>query len=265
MSFDNQNTLNGQRRKYDFMINILKHTCVIFAFLMVWEWAATHDWVDVSFTGQPSGIALYLWNNMVSHPTIWVGLGWTLLATFASFLLGTVTAVFLGLLFVAMPRFERFADPYVSALNAMPRIALMPLFILWFGLGIGSKVAIGFSLTFFIVLSSTVAGIRDVDQDHLTLSRTLGAKPLQIFRLVTLPGAVPILFSGMRLGLLYAMLGVVAGEIIASTHGLGQTLSFLGATFNMNGVMGVTLILALLGMLVARAMTLLERRLLRWQ
>src|SRR5699024_6212717 len=109
---------------------------------------------------------------------------------------------------VAMPRFERFSEPYIAALNATPRIALMPLFILWFGLGVSSKIAIGFSLTFFIVLSNTVAGIRGVDQDHLTLSRTLGAKPLQVFFLVTIPGAIPVIFSGLRLGLLYALLGV---------------------------------------------------------
>jgi NitT/TauT family transport system permease protein len=101
------------------------------------------------------------------------------------------------------------------------RIALAPLFILWFGLWIGSKIAVGASLTFFIVQSTTVAGIRGVNPDHVTLSRTLGATPLQRFVLVTLPGAVPVLFSGLRLGLIYAMLGVIGAEIIAAEHGLG--------------------------------------------
>lgn len=156
-------------------------------------------------------------------------------------------------------------DPYLSVLNATLRIALAPLFLLWFGLGLGSKVAVGTSLSFFIVLASTVAGIRGVNQDHLILSRSLGARPFQLFCKVTLPSAVPVIFSGLRLGLIYSMLGVIGSELIAAEHGLGQTLSYLQSTFNMNGVMGVLAVLALLGMLVTRGMSLLEKKMLRWQ
>jgi NitT/TauT family transport system permease protein len=141
-----------------------------------------------------------------------------------------------GLLFVAFPKIEKFLDPYFNAMNVMPRIALAPLFILWFGLGLGSKIAVGCSLTFFIVLSSTVAGIRGVSQDHVTLCKTLGASAVTTFFQVTLPGAVPVIFSGLRLGLIYAMLGVIGAEIIASEKGLGQSLAYLGATFEVNGV-----------------------------
>lgn len=243
----------------------LLHACLLAVLLGTWELAARRNWIDVTFTGLPSGIAKFLWANLFLSLTLWIELGWTLLGTFLSFFLGSVAALLTGLLFVYAPRLERFADPYMSALNAMPRIALMPLFILWFGLGVSSKVAIGFSLTFFIVLSSTVAGMRGVDRDHLTLTRTLGAGPLQTFLFITLPGAVPVIFAGLRLGLVYAMLGVVGGEIIAAEHGLGQTVAYLGSTFNMNGVMGVLLVLALLGMGIIAMMTALERRLLHWQ
>lgn len=247
------------------LTGIVQHASLLTFLLGLWEYAARSGWVDATFVGQPSGIAQFLWSNVVVSPKLWIELGWTLLGTFASFILGSVAALFTGLLFVSMPRLERFVDPYLSAINAMPRIALAPLFILWFGLGVSSKIAIGFSLVFFIVLSSTVAGMRGLNQDHLTLTRTLGAKPAQMFFFVTLPGAVPVIFSGLRLGLIYAMLGVVGGEIIAAEHGLGQTLAYLGSTFNMNGVMGVLLILSLLGMGVIWLMTALERRLLRWQ
>ena len=244
---------------------VLQHACLLAAFLGLWELAAQRGWIDATFTGQPSGIGRFLWSNLMESPKLWVELGWTLLGTFASFALGSIAAILTGLLFVAMPRLERFADPYLSAINAMPRIALAPLFILWFGLGVASKIAIGFTLVFFIVLSSTVAGMRGLNQDHLTLSRTLGARPSQLFLLVTLPGAVPVIFSGLRLGLIYALLGVVGGEIIAAEHGLGQTLAYLGSTFDMNGVMGVLLLMSLLGMGVIRLMTVIERRLLHWQ
>lgn len=153
----------------------------------------------------------------------------------------------------------------MTLVNAMPRIALAPLFLLWFGLGVGSKIAVGFSLTFFIVLSATVAGIRGVNADHLLLSKSLGATQQQVFFKVTLPSAVPVIFSGLRLGLIFALLGVVGAELIAAEHGLGQTLSYLQSTFSMDGVMGLLLLLALLGLAVTTLMNRLERSLLDWQ
>jgi NitT/TauT family transport system permease protein len=179
--------------------------------------------------------------------------------------LGSVSALLLGLVFVMSPKVERAMDPYLMVLNAMPRFALAPLFLLWFGLGIGSKIAVGTSLAFFIVLANTVAGIRGVSTDLVVLSRTLGATPRQIFFKVTLPSAVPVIFSGLRLALIFSMLGVVGAEIIAAEHGLGQTLAYLQSTFNMNGVMALLALLSMLGMAVTRGMTRLEKTLLKWQ
>jgi len=242
----------------------LAHLVFIIAVLGLAEMAAVRKWIDPTFFGQPSGVASYLKDNLATTK-FWTDLGWTLAAVAASFMLGSLAAFALGLVFVRWPAIERFADPYFNALNVMPRIALAPLFILWFGLGLGSKIAVGCSLTFFIVLSATVAGIRGVSQDHVTLCRTLGAGAAATFFEVTLPGAVPVIFSGLRLGLIYALLGVVGTEIIASEQGLGQTLAYLGSTFDINGVMALLLVLALLGVGIVRFMTWLEKRLLHWQ
>ena len=244
--------------------NWLAHGVFLAITLGTWEYASNRGWLSATFFGQPSGIAMFLVNN-ITDSKLWEDLAWTLAGTALAFALGASSAIALGLAFVRFPALERFLEPYFSALNVMPRIALAPLFILWFGLGIGSKVAIGFSLTFFIVLSSTVASMRGVNADHLTLCKTLGASPSQLFFEVTLPGAVPVLFSGLRLGLIYALLGVVGGEIIASEKGLGQSLAYLGSTFNINGVMALLLVLALLGVSVVRTMTWIEKRLLHWQ
>jgi len=245
--------------------NILINVVIAGVFLGLWEYAARMGWLNPTFFGTPLGIARFLWANMVESPKLWQELGYTVLGASVSFVLGSIAAILVGLLFVAVPRLERIADPWLTAFNAMPRIALAPLFILWFGLGVASKVAIGVSLCFFIVLSSTVAGIRGLNQDHATLTRALGGSPYQMFTLVTLPGAVPVIFSGLRLGLIYALLGVVAGEIIAAEHGLGQTLSYLSSSFNMDGVLGLLFVLSVLGMSVTWSMTAIERRLLRWQ
>lgn len=240
------------------------HLLFIAALLALGEWLTLHRWLDPTFVGQPSGVIRFLWNNITTGK-LWVDMGWTMAGTLISFTLGSVAAMLVGLLFVAFPKVEKFLDPYLNAMNVMPRIALAPLFILWFGLGLGSKIAVGCSLTFFIVLSSTVAGIRGVSQDHLILCKTLGASAVTTFFQVTLPGAVPVIFSGLRLGLIYALLGVIGAEIIASEKGLGQSLSYLGSTFEVNGVMALLLVLALLGVSVVRTMTWLEKRLLHWQ
>jgi NitT/TauT family transport system permease protein len=240
------------------------HLVFLVVLLGLTELAASRRWLDPTFFGQPSGVAAYLWNALGTSK-FWVDLSWTLAGVAASFLLGSSAAFAVGLAFVRWPDLERFADPYFNALNVMPRIALAPLFILWFGIGLGSKVAVGCSLTFFIVLSATVAGIRGVSQDHVTLCRTLGAGALTTFLRVTLPGAVPVIFSGLRLGLIYALLGVVGTEIIASEKGLGQTLAYLGSTFDINGVMALLVVLALLGVAIVRFMSWLEKRLLHWQ
>jgi NitT/TauT family transport system permease protein len=244
---------------------IAAHAAFIALFAALWEYGSRIEYLPRTFFGSPSGIVAYLWDGFAVSKKLWLELGYTVAGTLVSFVLGSLLAMVLGLAFVILPKLEHAMDPYLMVLNAMPRIALAPLFLLWFGLGIGSKIAVGTSLAFFIVLANTVAGIRGVSPDHIALSRSLGARPSQIFFKVTLPSAVPVIFSGLRLALIFSMLGVIGAEIIAAEHGLGQVLSYLQATFNMNGVMGLLLLLAGLGMLVTRGMSRLERSLLKWQ
>ena len=244
---------------------VAAHGVAIVAFIALWEVAMRREWLSAAFFGQPSGIVAFLRDGFAPGGKLWIELAYTLVGTVVSFVLGSALALALGLVFVMFPKVEHAMDPYLTVLNAMPRLALAPLFLLWFGLGLGSKIAVGTSLSFFIVLANTVAGIRGVSQDLIVLSRSLGATPNQIFFKVTLPSAVPVIFSGLRLALLYSMLGVVGAELIAAEHGLGQQLAYLQATFNMNGVMALLALLALLGMIVTQGMTRLEKALLRWQ
>jgi len=236
--------------------------CALFG---LWEAAARLHLIDASIFGDPSGILAFLEDGLFDTGTIWSDAGSTFEAVALAFLFGSLAAITIAAIFARWPLTERLIEPVFTALNAMPRIALAPMFIIWFGLGIWSKVAVGSSLTFFIVLSATVAGIRGVSSDHLILARTLGATPLKIFFSITLPSAVPVVFSGLRLGLIYAMLGVVGSEIIASRNGLGQEVAYMSSTFNVDGVMGVILLLALIGYGVSQTMTSVERWLLRWQ
>jgi NitT/TauT family transport system permease protein len=246
-------------------LRLVAHIVFVAVFLGIWQLSSSRGFLDPMFFGRPSGIIDYLWNGFVTGGQLRLELGYTLLSVAVSFVAGSTAAITLALFFMMLPRVHSAAEPYLTLLNAMPRIALAPLFLLWFGLGIGSKIAVGVSLTFFIVLSATVAGIRSVNTDHLLLSKTLGATQRQVFVKVTLPSSVPVVFSGLRLGLIFAFLGVVGAELIAAEHGLGQILAYLQSTFDMNGVMGLLFLLALLGLVVTSAMNRLERSLLHWR
>jgi NitT/TauT family transport system permease protein len=256
--------MNDQRRLSAPMIWAAR-LIFLAAFFALWEWVANVKLIDPILIGKPSGIVQYLWEELFVTRSLLNDFYWSMAGTVLAFLLGSVAGILVGMLFVTSPSTEAVFNPILTALNAMPRIALAPLFIIWFGLGLGSKVAVGFSLTFFIVLTSTVAGGRGVNPDHVTLARTLGASESQIFRKFVLPSAVPVIFNGLRLGLVFALLGVIGSEILASEHGLGQTLSVLAASFKTNGVFGIIFLLSAIGVAISWGMTSLEDRLLRWR
>jgi NitT/TauT family transport system permease protein len=243
----------------------LSRCALLVALIGGWQLASVQGYLNPILIGKPSGIAAFLWKGLFINGSLLVDLGWTMLSTLLSFSFGSILGITVGMIFIASPFLEALLSPFLMALNAMPRIALAPLFLIWFGLGIASKVAIGFSLCFFIVLTNTVAGGRALNQDHVVLARTLNATSLQVFTKFTLPTAVPVIFNGLRLGLIFSLLGVVAGEIIAAEHGVGQTLSVLAASFQTDGVFAIIILLSLIGLIVTWSMTLIENRLLHWR
>jgi NitT/TauT family transport system permease protein len=220
-------------------LRTLAPTCLVLSRLLLglWEWLTVNRLARPEFHGQPSWASSNsLWDNL-TNARFWTDLGYTLLAVFASFVIGSVAAMITGLGLCDLAEVRGFLRPLPLGLQcAAPHCAGAAVhFVVWFGHGLQDRSGC-VSLTFFIVLSSTVAGIRGVSQDHVTLTRTLGASSRQMFFSVTLPGAVPVIFSGLRLGVIYALLGVVGAEVIASERGLGQQLAYLGSTFNVNGV-----------------------------
>jgi len=147
----------------------------------------------------------------------------------------------------------------------VPRVALVPLFIVWFGLGTLSKIVSGVSLMYFILLYNTLAGAQSVEPDHIQLARSLGLSKRRIFTSIVVPTAVPSIFAGLRLGLIYTLLGVVTAELIAGGKGLGSLISYYSNTFDANGVFAVLLVLVFLSYVLAAIMTRIERHLTRWQ
>ncbi len=237
---------------------------VFVGFILLWNVAVDQGWVDEFFVSRPSAV----WDTLVAYfetGDVWRHGSVTVRSTIYGFVTGSVAGVLVGMLFARFPLLDKVFSPYLAALNAMPRVALAPLFILWFGIGSSSKVWFAFSLVFFIVLINTEAGIKGVDQELTTAARVMGANEWQRFTKVIFPAAVPTIFAGLRLGFVYALLGVVFGEMLASREGLGQQITFYAGTYRMHGVLATLVILSAISIFLNGIIVRIQTWLLRWQ
>ena len=211
----------------------------------------------------PIDVAQSLW-SLLRSGELAPHLGTTLSEMVIAFGLSVVFGVTTAIVLDRNDWLNRVISPFLTALNSMPRIALGPLFILWFGIGIASKVMLAFSLGYFIMLLGTLGGLKNVDRDLLLMSRLFGASELRLFRHVRLPWALPSIFSGLRLTLIYCSAGAIIGEMIAAKSGLGLLVQTFSGRFDVSGVMALILIVALTVMSLTALMDLVERRLLEW-
>ena len=234
---------------------------LVFLIITTIWWAIVKlGWVDQLFVSSPDRVAIFLvntfWTELIPNMIA------TLLATLIAFTLSGVVGIFGGLVLVELPLLKKTVDPFLTAFNSMPRIALAPIFILWFGIGITSKVALAFSLGFFIVLASTFAGMRNIDPVLLRLSRSLGCTGWQQFTKITLPWAIPSVFAGLKLALIYSFLGVVTSEMLASKVGLGQLIMYYSGVLRMDAVFGILLVMAVCAVILTVIADVIEAALL---
>ena len=183
--------------------------------------------------------------------------------------LGYLFGAFFGILLGALLARWRFVadvlDPFFVALNSIPRIALAPLLIIWFGIDVASKVVLSATLVFFLTFFSTLSGIRGVDRGLLDVARVMGANDRQIFFKVLLPGSVTWIVSGLRLSLPFALIGVIVGEFLAASSGLGYRLNMYSTSYNTNGTFAMILVMMVFMMLLNAALNRIEARALRWR
>jgi NitT/TauT family transport system permease protein len=231
--------------------------------LAIWQGAVAAGFADAAFVSTPVGVAQSLWlllkgGEVVPH------LVTTIVEIAIAFVLSVVFGIASAVVLDRNEWFYRIISPFLTALNSMPRIALGPLFILWFGIGIASKVVLAFSLGYFIMLLSTLGGLKNVDRDLLLMSRLFGASEFRLFSHVRLPWALPSIFAGLKLTLIYCSAGAVIGEMIAAKSGLGLLVQTFSGRFDVAGVMALILIVAFMVMTLTSLMDLTERRLLEW-
>lgn len=198
--------------------------------------------------------------DWVVDGTIWGHLAATLEAMSLGYLVGCVTGIAAGLVLGFSPRTNRVFSPFLTALYALPKIALAPLFIILFGIGIESKVVlVGFTV-FFLLLNSTRDGVNDVDQDLILSLRLMGSARSETTRLVVLPATLPWIFTGMRIAIRYAFTNTLLAELIGSNHGIGYLIEDSSGNFDSTGAYAAILVLVILSVGITEILTVIERR-----
>ena len=217
------------------------------------------------FFGEPLKVAGRVWAWFVTDADIYRHLGITLLETLLAFGIGSVLGLAAGLWLALQPMASAILEPYVKALNSMPRIILAPIFAVWFGLGIGSKVALGVTLVFFIVFFNVYQGVKEVSPVVLANARMLGAGPKQLLRHVYLPSATSWVFSSLHTSVGLAFVGAVVGEYLGSSQGVGYLILQAEGTFDINTVMAGIVVLTAFALVLDALVGRIEKRLMKWQ
>ncbi len=236
---------------------------LLVAFLWLWEIAIQRQWLPVYLYGQPTGVWRELVKGIQSGLLLrdtWV----TAQETIIGFIIGSVFGSTAGLALWLSPTAAAVLRPLMVALNGLPKIALAPLIIVWFGVGLESKIAIAAIITFIVALLTSFAGSQEVDHDYVRMLKSLGASRFQIFRMVIAPGSIPWIASAFRLNIGFAMIGAVVGEYISAESGLGHHVYYSGTLYNLNAVWAGILALMILALVLDGIVGWVERRLKRW-
>jgi NitT/TauT family transport system permease protein len=242
---------------------VLWQTLLGLAILFIWQ-GVSGRLVDNFFISNPIDVGRRL-VEWTMDGSIFVHIWATLYATSVGFVIGAVIGAALGIWLGVSTFASRLLNPYLNALNALPKVALAPLFVLWFGLGIESKIALAAALVLFLVFLNTFAGVRQVDQDLIDGARLMRATRMQVITKVIVPSALSWLFAGLRVSVPYALIGAVLGEMIASNRGLGYLVQYSGAQFDTAGVFAVLVVIALLAMVLNFAVDIVQTRMERWR
>jgi len=216
------------------------------------------------FFGEPAIILQRIW-EWFAGGEIYSHLGVTLYETVMAFVIGTVAGLAVGLWLALSPVAAAVADPFIKGFNSMPRVILAPIFAVWFGLGPASKIALGFTLVFFIVFFNVYQGVREVNPNVLASAKMLGATRRQLLRYVYLPSAMSWVFSSLHTSVGMAFVAAVIGEYLGSAEGVGYLILQAETTFDMNTVMAGILVLTACALILDRIVTEVEKRLMRWQ
>ncbi len=229
----------------------------------VWELACMYLKVAPYILPPPSSIFRAMVNGFSSnlypeHMAV------TLTETFLGFILGCTLAFVLGTIVALSRRVEYFLYPFIVMFQAMPKVALAPLIIVWFGLGLTSKIINAALVAFFPLMVNTIVGLRSAEEDRINLMRSLAASKWQIFWMLQLPNALPYIFAGLEIAMIFALIGAIVAEFVGAEKGLGMLIQSMNINMDVAGQFSILLILSMLGLILNGMISLLRRRVLFW-
>lgn len=203
--------------------------------------------------------------DLATSPTFWGNVWTTGLEALLGFLIATVVGLGLAVLLTQWSLAARVAMPYIVFFQTLPKVALAPIFIIWLGFGMSSKVMLSFAIAFFPILINGIRGIERVPARSIALMRSLDASSAQRFRMLTVPASLPYVFAGLRAGATLALIGAVVGEFITARQGLGRLVTQYSTQFRQPEMWAVTIAIGLLGLAVYGSIAWLSRRLVWWE
>ncbi len=230
----------------------------------IWEAAWKRGWISPLFFSGPSAIAKQFWYTL-TEGTLLADLAFSGKNFALGFAIALVAGVVLGVIVGWYRRVRLLLDPFLNALYATPRIAMIPLIIIWFGIDYKSKVFIVFISAFFPILVNTTGGIRTLDRDLLRAARAFCASDWQIFKTLAIPASVPFILTGVRQGVALGLIGVVVGEMFGGSEGIGFMVAFGGQTFQTDTLFVGVIIIAFAGIVLTSIAERLERHFSRWR
>lgn len=239
-------------------------TASVAVFLILWEIVGTSGWINSMFTSAPSRVFVEGIDYFTS------GLAWndiriSAIEFFWGYALAVLVGVPVGILMGWYQKLNHILDPFVIFFFSTPRIAFLPVLVIWFGIGVGSKIAIVFMMAVIPFVISTISGVRTIDNNIVMVARSFGASDRQIFQKIVLPGAVPSIVSGLRLGIGLALIGTVVGEMYAANAGVGYRLMEAGTMFKTDLLFVCVFIIAGFGMVVSEILVKIESRFDKWR
>jgi NitT/TauT family transport system permease protein len=231
--------------------------------LVLWEGGCRLFDISSLVLPTPSSIAVRLY-ALVATGTIWPHLWATSVEIVAGFVFGVVAGLVIGAMVSLIPVVERLVYPYLVALQTLPKVAIAPLFIIWFGYGLTSKIVITALVCFFPVLVSVIAGFHSTDRDQLDMMKAFGATKWQTLLRLRVPSALVLIFAGLEIAAVLAVIGAIVGEFVGAQVGLGYLIVALNFSLDVPGVFAVLIVLSAIGLLMHGAMRYAARRYIFW-
>lgn len=237
----------------------------IFLVSFILAWQAAANWlISDFFIGRPTEIAAKLWEWAISG-TLFFHASITSIEALLGFLLGSLIGMAAGVLMGRAQTLAEIVDPFLMMFYSLPKVALAPMFILWFGIGIDMKIYLTATIVFFLVFLNTYAGVRAVSREQIAILKLMGAKESDILRKVVLPSAVTWVFNGLRLSVPYALIGAIVGELIAANKGLGYLLADASGQYDTSAMFAALIAIMVLALLLNLGVKIVERKAMPWK